>query len=156
MCTVGCACAWPEDPATGIRNTLQPVIDKHSETVLACLETLPAQAQCPASGDRTHDETQTASQRLCPLVAMQVVKEYMSISYSPKQASAKAVAHLVADDAEFIAPTTFSGDMEGPQCSPNHTSLLLHVCHMNTAYTALKSLAFTATGISTAGMLPAP
>jgi hypothetical protein len=36
-----------------------------------------------------------------------VVKEYMRLAYSPKQASALAVASLCAPSNTFIAPTTF-------------------------------------------------
>ncbi|CAF0858643.1 unnamed protein product [Rotaria sordida] len=36
-----------------------------------------------------------------------VVKEYMQISYDPERSSSKNVAHLVASDNKFIAPTTF-------------------------------------------------
>lgn len=36
-----------------------------------------------------------------------VVKRYMELSYSPSQASAQAVRHLVAEGSQFIAPSTF-------------------------------------------------
>jgi len=38
---------------------------------------------------------------------IELVKEYMTIAYDPKRASAKAVAHLCAPNNRFIAPTTF-------------------------------------------------
>lgn len=36
-----------------------------------------------------------------------VVREYMEISYAPGRASAQAVAHLCAPQNHFVAPTTF-------------------------------------------------
>lgn len=36
-----------------------------------------------------------------------LVREYIEISYTPGRASAQAVAHLCAPDNRFIAPTTF-------------------------------------------------
>ncbi|MDT5134709.1 MAG: hypothetical protein QOE41_4020 [Mycobacterium sp.] len=38
---------------------------------------------------------------------IELVREYIEISYSPGRASAQAVAHLCAPNNRFIAPTTF-------------------------------------------------
>ncbi|CAF1267674.1 unnamed protein product [Rotaria sp. Silwood1] len=38
---------------------------------------------------------------------IRLVKEYMQISYDSERSSSKNVAHLVASDNKFIAPTTF-------------------------------------------------
>jgi hypothetical protein len=38
---------------------------------------------------------------------IELVREYMEISYTPGRASAQAVAHLCAPNNRFIAPTTF-------------------------------------------------
>jgi len=39
---------------------------------------------------------------------MEVVKEYMSIAYSPEDCKGEeSVAHLVAQDSRFISPATF-------------------------------------------------
>ncbi len=40
---------------------------------------------------------------------MDLVREYIEISYTPGRASAEAVAHLCAAGNRFIAPTTFPG-----------------------------------------------
>lgn len=38
---------------------------------------------------------------------IEIVREYMEISYTPGRASAQAVAHLCGPNNRFIAPTTF-------------------------------------------------
>ena len=38
---------------------------------------------------------------------LELAKEYISISYDPKRASADAVKHLCVPGNRFIAPTTF-------------------------------------------------
>lgn len=40
---------------------------------------------------------------------IELVREYMEISYAPGRASAQAVSHLCAPNNRFIAPTTFPG-----------------------------------------------
>ncbi len=40
---------------------------------------------------------------------MDLVRDYIEISYTPGRASAQAVAHLCAEGNRFIAPTTFPG-----------------------------------------------
>jgi predicted ester cyclase len=59
--------------------------------------------------------------------AMQLVKEYMTIAYDPKRASAAAVAHLCAPGNKFIAPTTFPDVHTLEQYAEDHGKLMKQV-----------------------------
>jgi predicted ester cyclase len=50
-----------------------------------------------ATGNYTDDEYRN----------LELAREYMEISYDPKRASARAVAHLCAPSNRFVAPSTF-------------------------------------------------
>ena len=58
---------------------------------------------------------------------IELVKEYMEISYSPKRASAKAVAHLCAPNNKFIAPTTFPGVNTLEEYAEDHAKVMKSV-----------------------------
>jgi len=63
--------------------------------------------------------------------AMDLVKEYMTIAYDPKRASAAAVAHLCAAENRFIAPTTFPETHTLEQYAEDHGKLMKQVNDMH-------------------------
>ncbi len=56
-----------------------------------------------------------------------LVREYIEISYSPGRASAQAVAHLCAPKNRFIAPTTFPGVGTLEEYAEDHGRLMEQV-----------------------------
>ncbi|GAB4815561.1 hypothetical protein N2152v2_002607 [Parachlorella kessleri] len=60
-----------------------------------------------------------------------VVKEYMEISYDPKRASADAVKHLVAQQSQFIAPSTFPEVHDCLQYAEDHGKLMKAVNNLH-------------------------
>jgi predicted ester cyclase len=56
-----------------------------------------------------------------------LVREYIEISYSPGRASAQAVAHLCAPNNRFIAPTTFPGVATLEEYAEDHGRLMKQV-----------------------------
>lgn len=58
---------------------------------------------------------------------MDIVGEYIEISYTPGRASAQAVAHLCAPENRFIAPTTFPGVHTLEEYAEDHGRLMEQV-----------------------------
>ncbi len=58
---------------------------------------------------------------------LELAKEYISISYDPKRASAKAVEHLCAQGNRFIAPTTFPDVHTLEEYAEDHGKLMKQV-----------------------------
>eukprot|EP01111_Echinosteliopsis_oligospora_P011841 TRINITY_DN3995_c0_g1_i1.p1 TRINITY_DN3995_c0_g1~~TRINITY_DN3995_c0_g1_i1.p1 ORF type:complete len:158 (+),score=40.99 TRINITY_DN3995_c0_g1_i1:61-534(+) len=56
-----------------------------------------------------------------------VVKQYMEISYDPKRASATAVSHLCSPGNKFISPTTFPEVHTLEQYAEDHGKLMKQV-----------------------------
>lgn len=56
-----------------------------------------------------------------------VVTEYMKISYDPQRASAQAVAHLCAKNNRFIASTTFPGVYTLEQYAEEHGKVMQEI-----------------------------
>ncbi len=55
---------------------------------------------------------------------LNLAKEYISISYDPKRASADAVKHLCAPGNTFIAPTTFPNVHTLEEYAEDHGKLM--------------------------------
>lgn len=62
---------------------------------------------------------------------LRLVEEYMQISYDPKRASAKAVAHLCAQNNRFIAPTTFPEVKTLEQYAEDHGKLMKQIADLH-------------------------
>lgn len=58
---------------------------------------------------------------------MDLVREYMEISYTPGRASAQAVSHLCAPNNRFIAPTTFPAVHTLEEYAEDHGRLMQQV-----------------------------
>lgn len=58
---------------------------------------------------------------------LDLAKEYISISYDPKRASADAVKHLCAPGNRFIAPTTFPNVHTLEEYAKDHGELMKQV-----------------------------
>ncbi len=58
---------------------------------------------------------------------IELVREYMKISYTPRKASAQAVASLCAPGNRFIAPTTFPDIHTLEQYAEDHGKLMRQV-----------------------------
>jgi predicted ester cyclase len=58
---------------------------------------------------------------------LELAKEYISISYDPKRASAQAVKHLCAPENRFIAPTTFPNVHTLEEYAEDHGKLMKQV-----------------------------
>ena len=56
-----------------------------------------------------------------------IVTEYMKITYDPKRANAQAVAHLCAKNNRFIAPTTFPGVNTLEEYAEEHEKIMQEV-----------------------------
>ncbi|MGC2655174.1 MAG: ester cyclase [Mycobacterium sp.] len=70
---------------------------------------------------------------------IELVREYMEISYSPGRASAQAVAHLCAPNNRFIAPTTFPGVATLEEYAEDHGRLMeqvndLHIVNFDVSF----------------------
>jgi predicted ester cyclase len=60
-----------------------------------------------------------------------LVREYIEISYKPGRASAKAVAHLCAPNNRFIAPTTFPEVHTLEEYAEDHGRLMTQVSDLH-------------------------
>jgi predicted ester cyclase len=60
-----------------------------------------------------------------------LVREYIEISYSPGRASAEAVAHLCAPNNQFIAPTTFPAVHTLEEYADDHGRLMQQVNNLH-------------------------
>ncbi|HWF47999.1 MAG TPA: ester cyclase [Bryobacteraceae bacterium] len=58
---------------------------------------------------------------------IELVKEYMLIAYSPREASADGVAHLCAPGNRMIAPTTFPGVNTLEEYAEAHAALMREI-----------------------------
>lgn len=58
---------------------------------------------------------------------VELAREYMTIAYDPKRASAAAVAHLCAPGNRFLAPTTFPEVHTLEQYAEDHGTLMRQV-----------------------------
>lgn len=70
-----------------------------------------------------------------------IVREYMEISYTPGRASAQAVSHLCAPNNRFIAPTTFPHVHTLEEYAEDHGRLMkqvndLHIVSFDVLFTA--------------------
>ncbi|KAJ3038481.1 hypothetical protein HDV00_000578 [Rhizophlyctis rosea] len=82
-----------------------------------------------------------------------LAKEYMRISYSPKGASAENVKHLCAPGNKFIAPTTFPGVNTLEEYAEGHAEIMksiadLHIVSFDVcfAHSSQVCLRYTAEG----------
>jgi predicted ester cyclase len=62
---------------------------------------------------------------------LELAKEYISISYDPKRASADAVRHLCAPGNRFIAPTTFPNVHTLEEYAEDHGKLMKQVSDLH-------------------------
>ena len=69
----------------------------------------------------THDYTLDEQRNI------NIVSEYMELSYTPGRAGAHAVAHLCAPNNRFIAPTTFPGIHTLEEYAEDHGRLMEQV-----------------------------
>ncbi|HEX4231478.1 MAG TPA: ester cyclase [Bryobacteraceae bacterium] len=63
----------------------------------------------------------------CEQANIELVKEFMLIAYSPREASANAVAHLCAPGNRMIAPTTFPGVNTLEEYVEAHSALMREI-----------------------------